>query len=302
MAKQATNKNMPPSAGRKLLPCPKCKSEVEDLLKIDVGMKLSLESEGHKDLVFAGVCPKCYTELSSMVSQGARLRAEKTSRDHNKKVLWKNRVDFLKQARNLMSIRAYPEAAVMYEKYMKSVAIGFECKPTEITPEKFKDPRFKKELTVMTYVLWDLFKIYDSNPKYNDRLNFVSQKLQMFALANNNIQADIARKLHNYTKFANNKKAVNALLKEIDNNIVRCFIATAAFENRNQYEVQVLCAFRDQILKRYYVGQIFIRIYYTISPKIAIFLDHNPIYKKPIQKILTKIAMRLNRFFDLLSI
>lgn len=299
MSKSGVEKKQAPSLQKKLLPCPKCKNEVEDLLKIDVGMKLSLENEGHKELIFPQVCPKCYTELSSKISQGARLRAEKTSRDYNKKVLWKNRVDFLKQARNLMSIRAYPEAAITYEKYLKSVAIGFECKPTELAPDKFKDPRYRKELTIMTYVLWDLYKVYDTNEKYRERQLFVAEKLKEFALFNNNTQADIARKLQNYLKYTNNKKLTTELLKKVDSNLVRCFIATAAFENREQLEVKMLCKFRDNVLSQFKLGQIFIQFYYKVSPTIARFLDHQPIFKKPIRKILQKIAMRLNQFFDL---
>ena len=287
------------NAARKLLPCPRCKNEVEDLLKIDAGMKLALQKNGQKDCAFPQVCPKCYTELSGSVSQGARLRAQKTSIEYSKKVLWKNRVDFLKQARNLMSIRAYPEAAIMYEKYMKSVAIGFEIKPTEITPEIFKDARHRKEHTIMAYVFWDLYKIYDTNEKYAERQKMVAQKLVEFAKSNNNIQADLARKLHNYVRFATNKQLTNEVLKSVDKNLIRCFIATAAFDSRSATEVQILCAFRDVILKRYFLGRLFINTYYQISPQIARSLDHHPAAKKPVRKILSIIALRLNAWLKL---
>lgn len=287
------------NAARKLLPCPRCKNEVEDLLKIDAGMKLSLQQSGQAESALAQVCPKCYTELSSTVSQGAKLRAQKTSREYNKKVLWKNRVDFLKQARNLMGIRAYPEAGVMYEKYMKSVAIGFEVKPSEIGPDLFKDARHKKELTVMSYVLWDLFKIYDTSPKYADKQRVIAQKLIDFANSNSNIQADLARKLQNYAKYATNKSLTNEVLKSVDKNLVRCFIATAAFETRLAPEVQILCAFRDQFLRRYFLGKVFIKTYYTVSPPIARALDHSPAAKKPIRYVLSIIATRLNAWLKL---
>lgn len=286
-------------AARKLLPCPKCKNEVEDLLRIDAGMKLSLETNGRPEATLPQVCPKCYTELSSLVSQGAKLRAQKTSREYNKKVLWKNRVDFLKQARNLMSIRAYPESAIMYEKYMKSVAIGFEVKPTEITPELFKDPRHKKELTVMSYVMWDLYKIYDTNPKYADRQKMIAQKLIAFARSNSNIQSDLARKLLNYVKYAKNRSLTNEVLKGVDKNLVRCFIATAAFDSKLAPEVQILCAFRDQFLRRYFLGNVFIETYYRISPPIARALDLSPAAKKPVRFVLSIIAMRLNAWLKL---
>jgi hypothetical protein len=287
------------NTARKLLPCPRCKNEVEDLLRIDAGMKLSLQKSSKKESEYPQVCPKCYTELSSTISQGARLRAQKTSIEYSKKVLWKNRVDFLKQARNLMAIRAYPESAIMYEKYMKSVAIGFDVKPTEISPQLFKEPRHRKELTIMSYVLWDLFKIYDTSPQYAERQKMIAQKLIEFAKSSSNIQADLARKLNNYTRYTNNKQLTNEVLKAVDNNLVRCFIATAAFESRSATEVQILCAFRDQFLKRYFLGRIFIQAYYKISPPIARSLDHHPTAKKPVRKILTIIATRLNAWLKL---
>lgn len=286
-------------AARKLLPCPRCKNQVEDLLKIDAGMKLALEQNGKAESALAQACPKCYSELSSFVSQGAKLRAQKTSREYNKKLLWKNRVDFLKQARTLMSIRAYPESAVMYEKYMKSVAVGFECKPTEISPELFKDPRHKKELTVMSYVLWDLFKIYDTNPKYGDRQKWIAQKLIAFANSNSNIQADMSRKIQNFAKHATNKSLANEVLKGVAKNLVRCFIATAAFDSHMAPEVQILCAFRDRILKRYFLGNLFIETYYKVSPPIARALDRLPYAKLPVRAVLRMIAMRLNAWLKL---
>lgn len=287
-----------PQSGGKLLPCPRCKNEVEDLLKIDVGMKLAIEQSGHKDQFTPQVCPKCYTDLSNMISQGARLRANKQKETFNRKVLWKNRVGFLKQARNLMSVRAYPEAAVLYEKYIKSVAVGFEKKPTEIHPDLFKDPRHRKELSVLTYVFWDLYKIYDTDPKYEQRLMFAAEKLKVFAMSGSQ-QEDIARKLENYEKFSNNRAVFKDLTKALNANVVRCFIATAAFSSRQAPEVLTLCAFRDQILSQYFLGRIFIKTYYRISPPIAEFLDHQPQLKNLVRKVLRITAMRLKEIFSL---
>lgn len=288
------------SAAKKLFPCPKCKGEVEDLLKVDAGMKLALEQSGNKEKVFVQVCPTCYTELSTLVAQGARLRAQKNKSEFNKKTLWKNRVTFLKQARNLMSIRAYPESAKMYEKYIQSVAIGFEKKPTELTPDLFKDPRHRKELTIITYVFWDLFKIYDVSERSADKQAFFAKKLVEFALFNPNIQSDIARKLKNFSRFSRNRPLTNNTLKEVDKTLVRCFIATAAFSGHEAVEVKILCAFRDQILIKSFLGRIFIQTYYFISPSIARKLDIFPSVKSPIRYILRKIAMRLNQIFQLL--
>src|SRR5712692_7938440 len=48
-----------------------------------------------------------------------------------------------------------------------------------------------------------------------------------------------------------------------------CFIATAVYGNDGAPEVLYLSAFRDDVLMRNAVGQLFVRFYYLISPGLA---------------------------------
>jgi hypothetical protein len=51
-----------------------------------------------------------------------------------------------------------------------------------------------------------------------------------------------------------------------------CFIATACYNSQLAPEVCLLREFRDVVLKRSRLGRVFIRIYYRVSPPIAVFL------------------------------
>ena len=52
----------------------------------------------------------------------------------------------------------------------------------------------------------------------------------------------------------------------------RCFIATACYDDYNSEEVIVLRNFRDNKLQKSFVGKIFVRLYYQISPTLANFI------------------------------
>ena len=52
-----------------------------------------------------------------------------------------------------------------------------------------------------------------------------------------------------------------------------CFIATAAYGSPLDDKVQILCKFRDTYLLKNILGRIFIKFYYSISPKIAEYIS-----------------------------
>jgi hypothetical protein len=56
----------------------------------------------------------------------------------------------------------------------------------------------------------------------------------------------------------------------------RCFIATAAFGSSESPSVIILRLFRDKYLLPYSLGQKFVRLYYTVSPSIADFIELHP--------------------------
>lgn len=73
----------------------------------------------------------------------------------------------------------------------------------------------------------------------------------------------------------------------------KCFIATACYGDCNTQEVIMLQKFRDDVLLKYFLGEILIKIYYFISPSIANWLERN----KTISKILRVYFLNILAFF-----
>lgn len=68
-----------------------------------------------------------------------------------------------------------------------------------------------------------------------------------------------------------------------------CFIATAAYGSPMAQELYILRSWRDNELSSIYIGRIFIRIYYTISPPIARFIEKHNILKILVRKLLSPL-------------
>jgi hypothetical protein len=200
-------------------------------------------------------------------------------------MLWKSRTSLIRQGRQLMTQKAFSEAAVSFEKYLKIMEMVHNIGPGELTPEHFNNSIRSKELTVVTSVYWDLFRIYDMSPKYVDRMRLCSRKLTEF-LSYSTIYPDIIKKAEIYQKQSKHPDIVKDFLRKTSKKRPMCFIATAAFEAPAAPEVTTLRLFRDQRLKTSSLGRSLARAYYKISPPIASFLNENPKLKVPVRLIL----------------
>src|SRR5690606_6252261 len=99
-----------------------------ELLRIDAGMRLRINETLPGENIPDEVCPACYKAISSQISRGAKLRMEQTAREQNKLILWRNRVNLVKQGRKLMAQKAYSEAAVTFEKYLRVLEVVYDKK------------------------------------------------------------------------------------------------------------------------------------------------------------------------------
>lgn len=278
--------------------CPRCNSQTAALLKIETGMRLGLQQAQMDQGLPDSVCPNCYQDLAQHVSEGAKLRAEQKAKEANRANMWANRVPLIKQGRELMAQKAFAEAAVAYEKYIRILEVVYEVEPGDISPEMFKGSAQNKELTIITSVYWDLIRIYDTNPRYAQHQMKAAHKLAEFSKSTP-IFTDIARKAIEFSKKAKNKPAFEVFLKTANVKSSRCFIASAAFDSHSCPEVQVLCTFRDQILKNSTLGRKFIYFYYQVSPKIADQLDRYEFCKRPVRKFLRLLSKALDKTFKL---
>jgi len=264
--------------------CPKCGSPTTELVPLQTGLKVALQATGQAAAIGGdSVCPSCYDGLTGLVSQGVKLRVEEEAKQKNKVMLWKNRINLVKQGRQHMQTKSFPEAAISYEKYLKVLELIYEVKPGQLNPDIFSKSNRSKELTVVTTVYWDLVKIYDSSPRYKTRLTSAVSQLMSFAKYSS-IFPNIIRKAESFSRKAKNPAELKRFLKNSKSG-KSCFIATAVFEDIDAPELIKLRAFRDNYLSEFFLGRLFIKAYYEVSPSIAIVLKGLPRTKRVLKYI-----------------
>ena len=271
--------------------CPRCGLQVNDLHNVEGALMQKLGELGES--APGQVCMPCLTDLRKVAasSAGGVLLAQEKAKEQHRLQLWKSRVSLVKNARNLMSKKAYAEAAVMYEKYIKILEIVFSVqKGGNLTPEHFKDTARTEEITVVASVYWDLLRIYDTSSKYGERQVVAAKQLAVFARFTP-IFPDILKRAEVYAKQSKNPAVFKTFLRNASNERPRCFIATSAFENPRATEVQVLRHFRDSTLKNSKWGRRFIVQYYKYSPRIAQFLDKQS-YLKPSARWVLRLLIK----------
>ena len=69
-----------------------------------------------------------------------------------------------------------------------------------------------------------------------------------------------------------------------------CFIATAAYGSALDVRVQVLCEFRDNYLSRNTLGRLFIKYYYSVSPKFAEYLSRSKYLRSIVRSCLRPVV------------
>lgn len=72
-----------------------------------------------------------------------------------------------------------------------------------------------------------------------------------------------------------------------------CYIATLVYEDIRHPRIDLLRNYRDTALKENVLGRMFIKIYYSISPKLVEFLRPYPLPQKIIRKILNGLTNKM---------
>lgn len=261
--------------------CPKCGNQVSSLQTVDSALIEKLAEAGLSGIP-ESVCANCFAQLAGSVARGSVLLAREKAREQRKLMLWKSRVGLIKKARGCMQDKAFSDAAVAYEKYMRVLEVVFDVKPGELSPENFKESARTQELTVVASALWDLMRIYDTSEKYGDRMKATSVKLASF-LRFTPIYPDIMRKAEAFSKTCKNTPVLKSFLKSASETKGRCFIAGSAFESPWAPEVARLQRWRAEVLLSSKTGRLGVRVYYRIAPPIARFLDRFPRWKPPVR-------------------
>lgn len=74
-----------------------------------------------------------------------------------------------------------------------------------------------------------------------------------------------------------------------------CYIATAVYGSYDCPSVWVLRHFRDEFLKKYYLGRVFIHSYYFISPKLVKAFGKTTWFNTMFKSILDPMVKKLNK-------
>ncbi|MGE0632108.1 MAG: CFI-box-CTERM domain-containing protein [Pseudobdellovibrionaceae bacterium] len=274
--------------------CPRCKQPTTDLFPVDVGLREKLVLAGFTESLPERICANCFSKVNSTIGKNSVLLNQARMKDAKRQQLWTQRMTLIKKGRQAMEKKKYNEAAVSYEKYVRSMEVVFDCKPGELTPEKFKENARHQELTVIAGAYWDLLRIYDTSPEFVVKQDNVAKLLARF-LRFTPIYPDILRKAEQFEKTARNPAAIRKFLDEVSSARPRCFVATSAFESPLAIEVWKLRTFREWILKEKPWGRKFVRFYYRNSPKAAAFLDKYPVLKPPVRALLRLFLFLIGR-------
>jgi hypothetical protein len=267
--------------------CLRCGLEVSELISVPTDLISKLQDMGEGS-VPSQVCKGCFSDVRKTAARasGGVLVAQERAKEQHRMQIWKNRVQLIKRARTMMSEKKFSEAAVAYEKYIKVLEAVFGAKKGEpLHPDMFKDNARTSELTVVASVYWDLLRIYDTSSQYGERQDTAAKQLALF-IRFTPVYPDIIKKAEAFVRQAKNPSAIKKFLKSSAKQRPRCFIATSAFESPYAIEVQSLSLWRDQTLRKSYLGRLFIYAYYKVSPAFANVLDRYSFFKPPVRTIL----------------
>jgi hypothetical protein len=75
----------------------------------------------------------------------------------------------------------------------------------------------------------------------------------------------------------------------VNNSSGGCYIATMAYGSYEHPQVLILRKFRDDVLHSYFIGKLFVKLYYSVSPKFVFVLKNQITINRIIRKILDKL-------------
>jgi hypothetical protein len=275
--------------------CPQCGTQTNLLHPIDQGLRLRLEKEG-ASVPFDTVCTSCFKSLSKNLSSASLLQAEQYIQGNYKKNLWKNRLALLREGRAHLERKEHADAAVCYEKYLKIIQYVYEKNFEQIEASLFKE--HPREVTLICSALWSLVEIYDLHPNYTSKQESHAAKLGEL-LPYTNLFSNMAKQAHIKVRHAKNPQAYRILLRKANIKTGNCFIASIAFENRNDPTLIILRQFRNQVLITNRIGRHFVQAYYRFSPALANRLQHYSAPKRILRQLLPPFATALKVLFKL---
>lgn len=97
---------------------------------------------------------------------------------------------------------------------------------------------------------------------------------------------DVEYLLANYSNDQEVYFAARELKSKIETSKSRCFIATAVYAPSDVGKIDILRDYRDRVLLKTAVGEIFVSLYYVISPSIARVISKSIMLKSVVRTLL----------------
>lgn len=136
-------------------------------------------------------------------------------------------------------------------------------------------------------------EIRTSAPTYIKRLKFAKSILSEIRL----LQIDTELKSTINSNYNSVTETINDLDKIINPpaSSSGCYIATYVYGTYDCPDLWMLRRYRDEVLADNFLGRLFIKLYYYLSPRAIKYFGHNPAFNKVASQIVSRIVKRLNR-------
>ncbi len=201
--------------------------------------------------------------------------------------LYRTRLQHLKKAQALVKDDRMAQAVDSYTKYLGILALYFDTTEDRLTPTMFDPEKDVTELLLISHAYWDLAKAFDRSPNLQrDCFRCLEQFIKFsIGFKYQHVNAQIIRKFNN-KKQAHNPKAFEAAYHKIQISSKKCYVASMCFgETDNRTET--LRHFKLSIAP-YELGKDFIDFYYSRSPALVNFFEHNQMIKMFAENVFIK--------------
>src|SRR3990167_6733883 len=191
---------------------------------------------------------------------------------------WNKRIDIAREGRVAYEGEDPVSAVVNYKKILSLTARRYNIAIEELHPKLFEAKNRVSESLLISAICLDLAKIIE-------RLEGESAKrdlkiyLRLFVVFSKGMPFEVVatstlRKYIQYTRGLKNR----AVFEETYNHLKKgaCFIACAAFGDEDAAPLDVLRAFRDDVLRESHRGRAFVDFYYKHGPLAARFITSIP--------------------------
>lgn len=210
-----------------------------------------------------------------------------------KKELMKRRIDYVNKAVAAQVNKKPADAVFNYRAYITVVEELKGASPGGLTPTLFDKNKEMGDLLMLAGVYWDLTRLYDRTDSAEKREEFVGY-LEKFLLFTKGFtwQPLCAESLRRYimsgrTKHPRDFKNAYKLIGKGG-----CYIVTALSDLTAPDTLEVLRAYRDDVLAKSAAGRTLIWIYYRIGPMLA---DLTYVLPESLRKLLARGADRAAR-------